>query len=292
MAVGDGTAVEAAAGAEAAVGWPDAETLRALLAASPDLRWLHTMSAGVDRLMIPEVVERDRLVVTNNSGAFDVPIAEHVLATILAAAKHLPQRFAAQRRRQWREGGVQHAEIRDATLVVLGMGSIGGEIARLAAACGMRVIGVRRRATTTAPPGVRVVGVERLDEVVAEADHLAIAAPLTAETRGIVSADLIARLKPTAWVINIARGALVDEPALLAACKERRIGGAALDVFLTEPLPPDSEWWTLPNAIVTPHVSNSSPRVRERSIGLLLENLRRFKSGEPLLNVVDKRAGY
>jgi len=286
------TGVAAAAGADAAVGWPNAETFRSLLAAAPALRWLHTMSAGVERVMIPEVVEHEDLVVTNNSGAFDVPIAEHVLATILAVAKHLPERFASQARRQWREGSFQHAEIRDATLVVLGMGSIGGEIARLAAACGMRVIGVRRRAVGAAPPGVRAVDADRFVEVAPLADYLAIAAPLTDATRGLVSSDVIARLKPAAWVVNIARGAIVDEAALLAACRERRIGGAALDVFMTEPLPPESEWWSLPNVIVTPHVSNSSPRVRERSIALLLENLRRFKSGEPLLNVVDKRAGY
>ncbi|MEK7860000.1 MAG: NAD(P)-dependent oxidoreductase, partial [Chloroflexota bacterium] len=142
-------------------------------------------------------------------------------------------------------------------------------------------------------PGVeRIVGPDALADVVPEADFLAVTAPLTPATTGIVSAEIIARMKPAAWVINIARGAIVDEPALLAACRDRRIGGAAIDAWWTEPLPPESDWWSLPNVIATPHVSHSSPRVRERTLALFLENLRRWKAGEPLLNVVDPVAGY
>jgi len=187
----------------------------------------------------------------------------------------------------------RHTELRGATVVVLGLGSIGGEVARRAAAFGMRVIGVRRRLDLPGIAGVSgVVPPECLAEVMGEADFLAITAPLTPATRGLVSRDVIARMKPTAWIVNIARGAIVDEPALLEALRAKRIAGAAIDAWWTEPLPSDSEWWSLPNVIATPHVSHSSPRVRERTLELFLENLRRWKARQPLLNVVDLKAGY
>jgi phosphoglycerate dehydrogenase-like enzyme len=236
------------------------------------------------------------VLLTNNSGAYDVPIAEQVIAMIFAAAKRLPEHLAAQGRREWQRE-VPHAEVRDATLVILGLGSIGGELARLAGGVGMRVIGVRRDPTrrnrSRAAPGVdRIVPPDRFVEVAREADYLAVTAALTPQTRGMVSAEVLRALRPTAWVINIARGPIVDEAALAAALQEKRIGGAALDVFETEPLPAASPLWSLENVILTPHVSNSSPMVRERSLALVAENVRRFKAGEPLLNVVDRAVGY
>jgi phosphoglycerate dehydrogenase-like enzyme len=281
-----------AADAEVALGAPHPDLIKDFLDQTPGLRWLHTVSAGVERLLIPEVTERDGFTLTNNSGAYDIPIAEFVLAAILSAAKHLPDYQRAQEASRW-DREHTHTELRDATLVVLGMGSIGGEVARLACGLGMNVIGVRRRLDLSGIPGVsRVVPPEQLAEVAAEADFIAVTAPLTPATRGLVSRDVIARMKPGAWIVNIARGAIVDEPALLDALREKRIGGAAIDAWWTEPLPPDSEWWKLPNVIATPHSSHSSPRVRERTLALFLENLRRWKAKEPLLNVVDVRAGY
>jgi phosphoglycerate dehydrogenase-like enzyme len=138
----------------------------------------------------------------------------------------------------------------------------------------------------------RIVPPDRFVEVAREADYLAVTAALTPRTRGMVSAEVLRALRPTAWVINIARGPIVDEAALAAALQEKRIGGAALDVFETEPLPAASPLWSLENVILTPHVSNSSPMVRERSLALVAENVRRFKAGEPLLNVVDRAVGY
>ncbi len=273
-----------AAAAVAALGGPNAERLKALLSVAPDLRWYHTLSAGVERLLIPEL-ERPGFVLTNNSGAYDLAIAEHVVASIFAAAKRLPISFAAQGRRQWHDDP-QSTDVRGATLVILGMGSIGGELAVIARGLGMRVIGVRRSG------GDGTVTPDRLADVAAEADYLAVCAPLTTATRGLVDADVLARMKPTAWLINISRGAVVDEPALLAALKERKIAGAAIDAWWSEPLPMDSEWWDLPNVIVTPHTSFSSPSVRERSLALIQENVRRFKTGEQLLNRVDPRLGY
>jgi len=281
----------AAAEAECALGTGDPDRIRAILASAPKLRWMHSASAGVDGLLIPELLAREDILFTNNTGTYDVPIAEHALAMIFAAAKEVPQHVAAQRRHEWRRR-VRHAELRDATLVILGLGSIGGELARLASGVGMRVTGVRRDASRPVPGVERVVPPERFAAVAPEADHLAVTAALTPLTRGMVSAAIIASLKPTAWVINVARGAIVDEAALLDALRERRIGGAALDVFETEPLPAASPLWELDNVILTPHTSHSSPRLQERSLALALENIRRFKAGEPLLNVVDRVAGY
>jgi phosphoglycerate dehydrogenase-like enzyme len=277
---------------EVALGAPGAELVREFLAHAPRLRWMHTMSAGVDRFLIPEIVGRPDFTLTNNSGPYDTPIAEFVLASMLAAAKRLPDLLRAQAAARW-DREARLVELRDATVVIVGTGSIGGEVARLAASFGMRVIGVRRRPGLPKPPGVDVVVTEdHLGDVVGEADYVVVATPLTPATSGLVSREVIARMKPTAWLINIARGAIVDEAALLEALKAKRIGGAAIDAWWTEPLPAESEWWSLPDVIVTPHVSNSSPRLQQRTLDLFLENLRRWKAGQPLVNVVDLRAGY
>ena len=275
--------------AEVGVGTNQGERVRALLRSAPKLRWYHSIGAGVEDLVgIPELRER-KITLTNNSGPYDIPIAEHVLATILAAAKRLHVYRDQQRRAEWRSHPQQ--ELRDATVVVFGIGSIGAEVAKLASGVGMKVIGVRRRQGDV--PGVsRIVPPERLAEVAAEADYLVLAAPLTRETRGAVSREVIARMKPTAWVVNIARGAMLDEVALAEAIAAGRLGGAALDALATEPLPKESPLWSLENVIITPHSSNSSPRIRERSIALFRENLRRYKAKEPLLNLVDLDAGY
>ena len=282
-----------AADAEVAFGGLSPERLRAVLAGAPKLRWVHTFSAGVDR-HVPELAKYEQVLLTNNTGAYDIPIAEHVIAMIFAGAKRLPEHLAAQGRHEWQRETL-HAEIRGATLVILGLGSIGSELARLAGGVGMRIIGVRRDVTrrdATPLPLDRIVSTDRFAEVVPEADYLAVTAALTPRTRGMVSDAILRALKPTAWVINIARGPIVDEVALASALTEKRIGGAALDVFETEPLPPESPLWSLDNAILTPHISNSSPLVRERSLALVTENVRRFKAGEPLLNLVDRTVGY
>jgi phosphoglycerate dehydrogenase-like enzyme len=195
------------------------------------------------------------------------------MAFMHAAAKSLHRYRDNQTGRRWQDQ--PQRELRGATVVVYGMGSIGGEVARLAGAAGMRVVGTRR---TSGPS---------LESVIGEADYLAITAPLTSATRGAVSREIIARMKPTSWIVNIARGAIVDEDAMIEALRERRIAGAALDVFRTEPLPPDSPLWSLENVIVTPHTSGDSPQVAERTLTLFAENVRRYKAGEPLLNRVD-----
>ena len=289
LTITDETQLAAASDAEIAFAGLNPERVKKLLAALPNLRWMHTPAAGVERIVdLPELRARG-VMVTNNSGSYDAQIAEHVMACVFAASKRLHIYRDQQTRREWRDH--PHTEVRGSVMVVYGMGSIGGEVARLAAAAGMRVIGVRRRAAPS-PRIARVVEPEALGDVAAEADYLAICAPLTPATRGAVSRAVIARMKPTAWIVNIARGAIADEAALLEALRAGRLGGAAIDAFTVEPLPPDSPWWSLENVIVTPHASNSSPRLKERTLALFLENLRRYKAGVPLLNQVDFGAGY
>lgn len=281
--------LSAAADVEIAFGTNNGARVSAFLDKATKIRWYHSLGAGVENLVVlPQFRERG-IVLTNNSGAMDIPIGEHVIAMLLAAAKRLYLYRDQQRASEWKEHHQQ--ELRGATLVVFGLGSIGAEAARLAAALGMRVIGVRRSSTPV--PGVeRIVPPEQLGDAVAEADYVAICAPLTRATRGAVSREVIARMKPNAWIVNIARGAIVDEEALTEALQARRIGGAALDALTVEPLPRESPLWSLENVMITPHSSNSSPNVRQRTVGLITENLRRYKAGEPLINVVNLEAGY
>ncbi len=281
----------AIAGAEVALGWGDPDGVRAVLAAASGLRWYASVVAGSERLVAAGLVGRPGLAITNNSGAYDVAVAEHVLALVFAAAKRLPDYGRAQARGEW-VGWLAHTELRGATLVVHGMGSIGGEVARLGAGLGMRVVGVRRRPGSV-PAGVeRVVGPEGLAGAAAAADFLVIAAPLTPATRGSVSVEVLAGMKRSAWIVNIARGAIVDEDALVAALQGGRLGGAALDVFSVEPLPREHALWSLPNVIVTPHAASSSSQVAGRTMAAFLENLGRWKRGEPLRNLIDPEAGY
>jgi phosphoglycerate dehydrogenase-like enzyme len=289
LGIADEKGLSAAADAEVAFSGNNPRRVRQLLDATPKLRWYHTVSAGVENMPLPELAERG-IVLTNNSGSYDIQIAEHLLAFVFAASRQLHRYRDQQRATEWKER--THQELRDATIVVFGMGSIGGEIARLASAVGMRVIGVRRKAAPPGPGIDRVVAADRLADVVGEADYLGIAAPLTSATRGAISREVISRMKPTAWIMNIARGAIVDEPAMIEALQAKRIGGAALDVFETEPLPPESPLWKLENVIITPHNSGASPRAGERTLALFAENLRRYKAGEPLVNRVDYEAGY
>jgi len=289
LGIADEKGLSAAADAEVAFSGNNPRRVRQLLDATPKLRWYHTVSAGVENMPLPELAQRG-IVLTNNSGSYDIQIAEHLMAFVFAASRQLHRYRDQQHATQWKEQ--PHQELRDATIVVFGMGSIGGEIARLASAVGMRVVGVRRKPASPGAGIDRVVAADRLADVVGEADYLAIAAPLTSATRGAISREVISRMKPTAWIMNIARGAIVDEPAMIEALQAKRIAGAALDVFETEPLPPESPLWKLENVIITPHHSGSSPRAGERTLALFAENLRRYKAGEPLINRVDYEAGY
>jgi phosphoglycerate dehydrogenase-like enzyme len=271
--------------------WMPATTLRRILAAAPQLRWLHTPSAGVDGLLIPEVTER-KVVLTNSAGAHAIPIAEFVLLCMLGHAKRAKDLAAMTPEHAWEQGRmIQLDELYQKTLVILGLGHIGQEIARRAAGFGMRVLGSRRRPAPL--NGVeKVVGEDAWRTLLPEADYLVIATPLTSATRGMLDTAALAQLRPSAYLINIARGEIIDTAALIAALEQNRLAGAALDVVPEEPLPPEHPLWRTPNVSITPHISASSPRTSERAVAIFLENVRRDLAGLPFVNLVDQQAGY
>jgi phosphoglycerate dehydrogenase-like enzyme len=274
----DDTLAEALPGADVLLVWNfTSDAVRGAWPAADALRWVHTASAGVDRLTFPELLESP-VVLTNSRGVFDTPMAEYVLGLVIAMAKDLPGTLAAQARREWRHRETEPVAGRCA--VVVGGGPIGRAIARLLAAVGMDVELVGRREFDDLPA------------LLPRADWLVLAAPLTDTTRGMLDAAALARLRPTARVINVGRGGLVVEPDLIDALRCGRIAGAALDVFATEPLPPDSPLWELPGVIVSPHMSGDLIGWREALVTLFLDNLDRYRTGAPLRNVVDKALGY
>lgn len=251
------------------------------LGAAPRLRWLHTFSAGVDHPWFQALRARG-VRLTTSSGAHAVPIAQTVLLYLLALSRGLPAWLDAQRRRTWERHEI--TDLQDLVLGVVGLGPIGLEVARLGIACGMHTLAVRRTPRGDEP--CETWPLARLDELCARADAIVLALPLTGDTRHLFDAARLARMKRGAWLVNVGRGALVDEPALVAALQEGRLGGAGLDVFETEPLPPGSPLWSLPNVIVTPHASGDTPGNRVRASEIFLDNLGRFTRGEPLRNEV------
>jgi phosphoglycerate dehydrogenase-like enzyme len=277
-------------------GFLSAEAFDRLLARAPRLAWVHSASAGVERVLTPAGLERG-LVVTNARGVFSQPVAEYVLMMILAVSRRLPQLLELQRERTWQP--LEGAELRDVTVGIVGLGSLGSAVAELAGAFGCRVVAVRRREPSDrgveagrSPSIERVTGPEGLPALLAESDFIVLAAPLTPETEGMIDEAALTQVKPGAWLINVARGRLIDERALIRALREGPLGGAVLDTFRDEPLMPGSPFYDLPNVIVTPHTSWSSGRVLDRSVELFCDNLRRYAAGEPLLNVVDPSVGY
>ena len=284
-------------------GWLRTEAFDRLLVRAPRLTWVHSATSGVERALTPVALERG-LVVTNARGVFSRPIAEYVLMMILSVSRRLPQLLELQRERTWQP--LEGVELRDVTVGIVGLGSIGRAVGALATTFGCRVVAVRRRGEAGSALSVRddeeelfgeivldrVGGPETLPELLAESDFIVLAAPLTSETEQMINAETLAMVKPGAWLINVARGRLIDERALIRALREGDLGGAVLDTFRDEPLPATSPFYDLPNVIVTPHTAWSSGRVLDRSVELFCENLRRFAKGDPLLNVVDPSAGY
>lgn len=263
---------------------------------APSLNWLQLTSAGVDRLLNAPVVQSP-VTVTTASGIHAVPISEFVIGAMLAFAKGLPRAFRAQQERTWRPYWPEELEAK--TVGVLGMGAIGARVVELSQALGMRVLALRRSAVgrvkgnRSGAVGVdEVLGPEELPYLLTESDYVVVALPLTDETRSLIGEAELRAMKPNAVIVNIGRGAIIDEAALVQALKEGRIAGAALDVFQQEPLSGESELWGLENVIVTPHISGGTPRYMERAVELFGDNLRRYVAGEPLRNVVDPARGY
>lgn len=266
--------------------WPvGAREFFAALTRTSSLRWLHTMSAGVDSPVFTNLM-RGGTTVTTSSGVSAAPIAQTVLLYLLAFNKGLAAWSDAQRRRAWEPHDI--GELAGSRVVIAGMGPIGFEVARLTQALGMDAVGVRRTVRGNEP--CRTVSFDGLDTEMAHADHLVIALPLTETTRGLFTRSRLALLKPGATLINVGRGNLIDEPALIDALSSGRIAHAGLDVFATEPLPSESPLWDMSNVIITPHNSASSTANAERTDELFLSNLRRFVRSEPLHQVADSPA--
>ena len=291
-------ALQAVRGAEVYVGWGVPEDLFAAATAPPEgrLGWAHSASAGVGGALFP-AMRASEVVLTNSAGVYAEPMADTVLAMMLHFARGLDVAVRQQAQRRWAKDAYVAAdapvrELAECTLGILGLGGIGAAVARRGVALGMRVAALRRR-PEPGPEGVEIVsGDGALDRLLFISDFLVVTVPQTAETRGMIGAREIGLLPRGAVLINVARGAVVDEEALIGALRDQRIRGAGLDVFAREPLPEDSPLWSLPNTLVTPHVSGTSHRFWRRQTDLIVENVRRWAAGRPLLNTVNKNAGY
>lgn len=258
------------------------------------LRWIHAMTAGVDRLLTPEVRAATHITLTSSKGPMGPLMAEHVVLMMLALARDLPGYVQDRAEKRWRFL-VDERPMRDLfgrTIAVLGTGAVGGNLTRMCKlGFQMRVLGMSR--TRRDDPHVdQFFDRAELHTMLAEADFVALTMAITPETARIIDADALAAMKQSAYLINVSRGGLVDQEALIAALQAGQIAGAALDATTPEPLPEESPLWTLPNVIITPHISPGRDKLGEQMVGFWRENMRRFAGGEPLLGVVDRDAGY
>jgi phosphoglycerate dehydrogenase-like enzyme len=290
-------ALEAVRGAEIYLGMGVPRELFRAATAEPDrLRWVHTGAAGVGSALFPEMLASP-VVLTNSAGVMGHPMAETIMAMVLYFARGLDRAVASMRTRTWSKDAIYDPaagvrEVSDATIGVIGLGGIGRQVAARAHALGMRVLATRRS------PGGSEDGVELLHgragllTLLAESDYVVLTLPATPASRGLIGPAELARMKPGAVLVNVARGSTVDEEALVEGLRAGRLRGAGLDVFAQEPLPPESPLWDLTNVLILPHVSAVTPRYWRRETDLILDNLRRYLAGKPLRNVVDKAQGY
>jgi phosphoglycerate dehydrogenase-like enzyme len=278
------------------------------LGCAPELKWIQLLSAGADR-MLAGPLRNASIPVTTSSGIHATPIAEYIIGSILAYSHRFHVAIRAQLRRQWMRQAEFMAtvdEVRGKTIGIVGYGSIGRETARIAQALGVRVLALKRHPESRSdpgwcPPGLgdpegripeRFFGPDRREAMLAESDYVAVTLPLTDETHRFIGARELAAMKPEAYVVNVGRGGLIDQGALIEALRDRRIGGAGLDVFEREPLETQSPLWELENVILTPHISGANRGYMDKACELFSENLRRFRAGLPLLNKIDPELGY
>lgn len=253
------------------------------------LRWIQSTAAGMDWMVGSPLMESD-MTITNASGVHAPQVAETAWALTLAISRRLPTYFSQQQDHRWQLA--THGALDGATAGIVGLGGIGRRYAGVAAALGMRVLAVDAHPTSQ-PESVQAVWqLDRLDELLGLADVLLISCPATAETQNLIDARRLALMKPTAILVNIARGGIVNEDALADALRDGRLTGAGLDVCQTEPLPPESPLWEVPNLIITPHSAGFSPQRNRRLDEFFCENLSRYLAGQPLRNVVDRQKGY
>ncbi len=263
-----------------------------LLPQAKNLRWIQLASAGVPWLLCDALKDRREVVVTNLSGLYGPTIAEHTLALMLMVARNLHRVLWQQHEKRWQRDLADHmVDLAGKTVAIVGMGNIGQNVGRLCRGFGMRVVGCRRTLQPT-PFVDQLYPVSELKSMLAEAEFVAVAAPFTRETDGLLGPAEFAAMKPGVFYVNISRGPLAKEEALLDALRNGQVAGAGLDVFAVEPLPPEHPFWTMPNVVVSPHYSgetvNRSPQPGE----LLIRNLREFLAGRPVGKVVDLAKGY
>jgi D-2-hydroxyacid dehydrogenase (NADP+) len=255
----------------------------------PKLRWVHFIAHGIDALK-SDVLSND-VIITTGQGSQAIMVAEFTISMILMLAKRASIICSQRNERLWRR--FPTVDVYGSTLGVIGFGSIGRLVARYAKTLGMKVIATKRTFTDVHPAYIdEMVPIEQLDYVLRQSDFLVLAAPLTATTFHLIGHQELGMMKPTSFLINISRGELVNEAALAWAIKEKRLAGAALDVFQHEPLPSDSPFWEMAEVIITPHIAGNSPRFLENANALFSKNLRRYLNGKPLLNVYDRAKGY
>ena len=294
VSVEEAAALPAAlADAEVFVGW---QFPREHFATAPRLRWVHSASAGIEANLFPELVA-SAVVLTNSTGLHSVSIPEHVLGQMLVLARNFHVALRVQGRAEWNRFevisfGAGIRELCGGTLAVLGAGAIGRNLSRLAAALGMHVRVMRRDASRPVPGAEAVFEPADLHALLGWADWVVCALPLTAETRNIIDAAALRAMRSDAYLINVGRGESIDDAALIQALRSGAIAGAALDVFDAEPLPSAHPFWSLPNLVLTPHISGYTARYFEKVVALFEDNLARYVSGQPLRNVVDKQLGY
>jgi phosphoglycerate dehydrogenase-like enzyme len=260
------------------------------------LRWIHATAAGVAQLMYPEL-RASNVLVTKASGVHSIPMGEHILGTLVALARHFPAAVRYQLERRWAQQEIWDSprrprELVGQVLLIVGFGAAGRALAQRAKPLGMRIWAVTRSGIADPALAERVFPATQLDRALPEADFVVLAAPETPETHHLIGDEQLAAMKRTAFLVNMARGSLVDEAALIETLERRAIAGAALDVTKEEPLPPDSRLWSLENVFLTPHIGAVSESLWDRQAQLLLENLDRWFSGRELLNRVDLKRGY
>jgi phosphoglycerate dehydrogenase-like enzyme len=281
IAVGDRVEAfaQAAPSADVILNWSGSrELLRQVWRGSPRVRWVHARSAGLDDLLFPELAESP-VPLTNARGVFSGILAEFVIGAVLFFAKGFRRMVRSQEAGLWDQ--FDTVEVAGQTMGVIGFGDIGKAAARRAEAMGMHVLPLRRAA-----------GQQGKFDLLGRSDYVLLSAPLTPETRGIVGAAELRAMRPGAVLINVGRGPLVDQTALIAALREKRIGGAALDVFDQEPLPAGHPFYTLDNLLLSPHCADHTPDWKQRAMQMFLDNFERYRKGEPLRNMVDKGRGY
>jgi phosphoglycerate dehydrogenase-like enzyme len=276
--------------ADLMIGW---RILPELLARAKKLRWIQFGSTGIDHTIFPELLSSD-IILTTLGGIHTRPVAEHVMAQMLALTRRLDVAMKLQQEHRFERDGIASTadELAGKTIGIIGLGRIGLNIARLAKAFEMRVIGTKRTVQGALPNVDAVHPSSELDKVLPEADYLVLVLPLTGETQALMGSREIGLMKQGARLINVARGAMVDHDALAKALKSGKLAGAALDVFPTEPLPPDSSIWNLPNVLITPHTGASTPHYSERAAEVFIHNLNAFVAGGEMVNVYERERGY